>query len=115
MTAMLQHYEQIPWDKQSASQVRMAVRDVVEWSEDLRGEPLAQLDAQLLAQGLPTLSAMRSTTYRKAIEILARGKIRNEREWHVLNGLITNTADLTLTATERDQADRLVHEYRRKA
>ena len=110
----LQEFERIEWNRSSLAGIRMAARDAVEWSKDLAGEQLAKLDAELASQGLPTLTAMRNVNYRKALAVLERGAVRNDEEWHMLNGLVADTSDLTLTSVEREQADRLVNEYRSK-
>ena len=92
----------------------MAARDVVEMCQDLSGDELARLDSQLVSKGLPTMTAMRNTTYRKALAVLARGSVRTEEEWHVLNGFVVNQDDGVLSPTERKEADRLIHEFRQK-
>jgi hypothetical protein len=92
----------------------MAVRDAVEWCQDLAGERLVSLDSELASKGLPTLSAMRNSTYRKALVVLARGRVRTEEEWHLLNAFVVNGADGVLSPTERENADRLIHEFRQK-
>lgn len=92
----------------------MATRDAVEMSQDLAGEQLARLDSELASKGLPTLSAMRNATYRKALAVLARGRVRTEEEWHLLNAFVVNAADGVLSPTELKNADRLIHEFRQK-
>jgi hypothetical protein len=92
----------------------MAARDAVELSQDLAGEQLVSLDSELASKGLPTLSAMRNATYRRALAVLARGRVRTEEEWHMLNAFVVNDADGVLSPTERKDADRLIHEFRQK-
>ena len=92
----------------------MAARDAVEWCQDLAGEQLAGLDSELASKGLPTLSAMRNATYRKALAVLARGSVRTEEEWYLLNAFVVNGADGVLSPAERKDADRLIHEFRPK-
>lgn len=77
-------------------------------------EQLTTLDSQLASEGVPTLSAMRNVNYRTAIAVLERGAVRTEEEWHILNGFISDTADRTLTPVERQQAERLLSEYRQE-
>jgi len=92
----------------------MATRDAVEMSQDLAGEQLARLDSELASKGLPTLSAMRNATYRKALAVLARGRVRTEEEWHLLNAFVVNAADGVLSPTELKNADRLIRQFRQK-
>jgi hypothetical protein len=92
----------------------MAARDAVEWCQDLAGEELVRLDSELAAKGLPTLSAMRNAMCRKALAVLTRGRVRTEEEWCLLNGFVANDADRVLSPTERNDAERLVHEFRQK-
>jgi hypothetical protein len=108
-------FKDVPLDDAPIIGLRMAAGDMVEWCQDLAGEPLARLDAMLAAAGLPTLTAMRNSEYRDSLSILARNKVSNEREWHVLSRFVVDTADGLLSAAERRQAERLVGEYRRRA
>jgi hypothetical protein len=106
--------ERTPWERYPLAWIRVAARDVVEMCQDIAGEELARLDSELASKGLPTMSAMRNATYRKALAVLARGRVRTEEEWHVLNGFVVNQGDGVLSPTERQDADRLMHEFRRK-
>ena len=49
----------VPWERASVPGLRMAARDFVEWCEDVSGDQLIALDAQLDAAGAPTLTAVR--------------------------------------------------------
>ena len=93
----------------------MVAADMVECCQDLVGDDLSTLDGLLRAQQLPTLTAMRDRSYRRALQILARDAIRNESEWHVLNAYVTDVEDRVLSPEERARADRLLHEYRRRS
>jgi hypothetical protein len=110
---IVQEFERIEWNLPPRA-IKMVVSDVVEWSRDLTGEQLMILDSQLASEGLPTLSAMRNANYRTAIAVLDRGAVRNQEEWHILNALVSDTADRTLSTVERQQAERLLSEYRRE-
>ena len=70
------------------------------------------VDSELGSKGLPTLSAMRHATYRKALGVLARGRVRTEEEWHLLNGFVVDEGDGVLSAKERADMDRLLNEFR---
>jgi hypothetical protein len=92
----------------SLSGLREAARDMVEWSRDLEGEALVQIDADLLEVHAPTLTQMRDKRYRAFSRILARGRIRSEDEYRLVEGLLAETS---LPATEVDEVTRLQHEY----
>ncbi len=106
-------FQRIEWNQAPLSEIRMAAADAVEWCQDVTGDQLARLDGELASEGLPTLTAMRHTKYRQALRVLARNKIRNESEWHLLNGFIADTADRTLSPQEREHAGRLLDTYPR--
>jgi hypothetical protein len=58
--AMLRSLEESVTASSSLRGLKEATRDMLEWSQDLHGEQLAELDRQLSAAGLPTLSEMRA-------------------------------------------------------
>jgi hypothetical protein len=107
-------FDQIRWKEAPLAGLRMAAADMVEWCQDVGGEDLVRLDTQLKTAQIPTLTAMRDRNYRRALQILARNAIRNEHEWHVLNGFVANVEDRVLSSMERAQAARLLLEYRRE-
>ena len=112
--SLLTQLEGISWERASLAGIRMAASDMVEWCRDLKGDQLASLDSELSSAGLPTLSAMRDASYRKAVPILERGQVRTETEWHLLSSLVADGGDRVLSAEERAQAARLLSEYRRE-
>ncbi len=88
--------------------LREAARDMVEWSRDLEGEAVTKLDAALSAAGAPTLTQMRDKRYRAFAKIIARGRIGNDDEYRLVEGLL---AEATLPDQQVDEATRLQHEY----
>jgi hypothetical protein len=92
----------------SLSGLREAARDMVEWSRDLDDDDLAKLDVALSAAGAPTLTQMRDKRYRTLAKILARGRIRTDDEYRLVEGLL---ADCVLPDHQVDEATRLQHEY----
>jgi hypothetical protein len=52
--------------------------------------------------------------YRKILAILGRGRIRTEEEWRLVNGVLSDAVDQSLTLVERATADRIVHEFELK-
>ena len=59
-TTMLRSIEESVTASPSSRGLNEAARDMLEWSQDIHGEQLAELDNQLSAAGLPTLSEMRA-------------------------------------------------------
>jgi hypothetical protein len=55
----LQGIEAIDWERWPRRGINESVADIVEWSRDISGEDLVNLDTQLIAAGLPSLSQVR--------------------------------------------------------
>lgn len=92
--------------------VRQAASDVVEWSQDIRGESLARLDAALAELSLPTVTLMRSKANRRFTRILVRGRIRSEDEYRLVNARAADMAR-ELADSDRALAERLLAAFRR--
>ena len=89
----------------------MAARDFVEWCQNLPEAAVQLLDSELDVAGAPTLTAMRGRDRRQLLALLRRGRIQSEREWHMVNGVLADTADKTLSAIQRKRASQLLREY----
>ena len=87
------------------AQARMAASDIIEMAQDIRGDWLSNLDAALEASGLPTLSAMRNTQYRKLLRILTTGKIGSESEHRLVIAALANLDSGELSNSERIQLE----------
>jgi hypothetical protein len=98
----------------SMRQARMLVRDFLEWSQDIRGEQLSDLDGSLGAAGLPTLSLMRAKEDAALARILVRGRILTEEEFQLVNARVADTAS-TLEPGDRRLAEHLVSAFRARA
>ena len=105
----------VQWERTPTTGLRTAARDLVEWCQDVSGDALSELDAELSRASAPTLTAMRHAGYRSALAVLSRGEIRTEEEWHLLNALLTDTANRTLSPAEREDATRLALDYEARA
>jgi hypothetical protein len=90
---------------------RQAAGDTVEMCQDLSSAAVAQLDAELLAANLPTLTQMRNRQFRKIQAILDRGAIRSEAQYRLLDSVLSDTAGTILTEAERVRADQLLAAY----
>ena len=91
--------------------LREAASDVVEMLQDLHGPQLAAFDARLAKAGAPTLSDMRSRTAENVFKILIRSQIRNDDEWRLLNGVLSNVNDRLLDEPTRELANRILSAY----
>jgi hypothetical protein len=60
-SSMLESLEESVASSTSLPGLRDAARDMMEWSQDLHGQSLRELDEHLSASGLPTLTEMRAT------------------------------------------------------
>jgi len=91
--------------------IRQATNDFIEWTSDFSEEALAELDNDLSARNLPTMTAMRDRSYRKAQVAISRRRISNDTEWYLLNGLISQVDGSSLSRDERTIAEDLVARY----
>ncbi len=60
LAPMLRSIEACVAASDSMPGLREAARDMVEWSQDLQGQSLVELDDRLASAGLPTLTEMRA-------------------------------------------------------
>ena len=99
-------------DVKSMSAARMVVQDLLEWSQDLHGRELADLDERLAADSLPTLSLMRSRQDAQFGKILQRGFVSTEGEYQLLSARLADT-DSPLSSADRSLAERLLAAFSR--
>lgn len=85
----------------SVSGMRQVVADLLEWSQDLGGARLAELDARLSAKTLPTLALMRARADRQLVAIFVRGCISDEDEYRLV---VARSADMASDLSEADRA-----------
>jgi hypothetical protein len=90
---------------------RMLVSDLLEWTQDLTGPALAELDQSLAAFALPTLTLMRSREDKQFASILGRGTILTEDEYRLVNTRLGDTAS-ALSDTDRLLGERLLALFR---
>jgi hypothetical protein len=85
----------------------MLVRDLTEWSQDLAGKALDQLNHCLATENLPTLSLLRSREDNAFCRILERNEIRTEDEYRLVNARVSN-ASSALPTPDREMAEHLL-------
>jgi hypothetical protein len=79
--------------------LRMAINDCIEMTAPWPPEKVAALDAELRANGLLTLTALRRRYSRRLHAILKRGRIRSEVEYYLVRGAIEDPEITTDQAT----------------
>jgi hypothetical protein len=92
--------------------IRQVVSDLLEWSQDLKGAALDELNAKLNDKGLPTLTLMRVRANKQLADILVRGLIRDEDEYRLVSARRSDV-DSDLSESDRALADRLLAEFER--
>ncbi len=96
--------------KRAATALRLALRDCLELSAAFRPAQIRAADEALAARGLPTLSQVRITHWRRPRAALERGAIRGEAERVAVRGLADSATDPALRA--RCEAMLAAHEGR---
>jgi hypothetical protein len=94
--------------------LKQAINDTIEDSSDFSVERVQQLDAELASKGIITLSILRKRYWGKYKAILKRGKIRNETEYYLINGVLCDTS-AAVSDNERETLSSLINEYEQKA
>lgn len=64
-----------------------AIGDIVELTEGISAKDLSAFDEALIAEGLPSLSAVRARFGRAVAAIFRRGEIRSEDEYYALRNV----------------------------
>jgi len=92
--------------------LRTITGDLLEWSQDVGGEQLYELDSRLSSAGLPTLSAMRSAAHRRFADLLCRERIKSGDDARFLEARLSDVGPTGPSAAEREIANRLLLAYR---
>jgi hypothetical protein len=90
----------------SLRQGRSVVRDLLEWTQDVGGAALAEVDGRLSAEGLPSLSLMRSRHAGAVARILTRGVLQSEDDYRTVAASLADTAS-PLSSADRALAEQL--------
>lgn len=100
--------------KSSLKGWRMAVNDCIEMTGHWSTERVIAMDAALRKAGIVTLSEIRRRYSTRLASILKRGTIRGEVEYHLVAGLVADTAS-NLSAEERFKLQVLVSNFEQSA
>ena len=98
----------------AASGLRMAVNDCVEMSSHWPPQQVSSLDAELRPKGLVTLSQVRQRYWGRYAAVLKRGRIRNDVEYYVVQGVLADQA-LGMDINERERLQALASAYEESA
>lgn len=94
--------------KRAREGLRMAINDCIEMTAPWSPEKVAALDAELRANGLLTLSAIRRRYSRRLHSVLKRGRIRTEVEYYLVRGALE---DPGITADEANAMQSLLEAF----
>jgi hypothetical protein len=92
--------------------LRQAVNDTVEETSNWSAEARAALDDALRGAGIMTLSEITRRYAARYKGILKRGKIRNDTEYYLVNGILTDQGS-SISDEERQRIQELVDDYER--
>ena len=95
----------------SLSQLRMVLSDMLEWTQDINGAELEEINTNLASMGLPTLSLMRDENYKKLIKIISKGKIGNDSEYNLIMTYLNDIDKSCLSENEISKANKLLFDY----
>lgn len=94
----------------SLKAARTIASDLLEWTQDLSGQALADLDQSLAERGLPTLSLMRSRADAWLAQIFQRGRIASHDEYRLVNARLADTAS-SLSDGDRALGEQLLADF----
>ena len=93
----------------SLAGLRMAAGDVVEMTAGLIHPERSEVDRQLADAGAPSIATMRMRRSRELKEILSRGRIASDAEFHVVRGF----AEIVDSAEEAASLWTMIERYER--
>ncbi|WCN09957.1 hypothetical protein [Marinomonas mediterranea] len=91
--------------------LRMAANDMAETYEDLKEVQIAELDALLKKNDLPTISQMYNKKYRKFLSIISSASISSDNDFRLVSSFVGSVDNDLISSKERDIAERLMANY----
>jgi len=85
--------------------------DLLEWASGLNRQQQDELGNQLVAKGLPRLSVLIATSYKRVHRVLGRKRLKSEEEYRLLSGILTNVEQEVLDEREVNLANTLLHAW----
>lgn len=107
-----QHIEAVLRRISSKRDIEVVVGDLLEWARSLAPTDVATVDSLLAGRDLPTLSRMLSVEDIRFRGIIARGKVRNDDEYRLLDARLGDMTPNGPTTLEREMAGRLLATYK---
>ena len=98
-------------DSNSKSGLRMAAKDMAEVYEDLDSGDILKLDEKLLDKSLPSLTQMYQKSFRDFLKILSKGRITNDDQFRLVNSLVSNIDNSSISDEDRSIAEALMVKY----
>ena len=92
--------------------LRQAVQGHLEDFQEFSPDQVAELDQQLRAQGIVTLTELRWRHSRQYAEVRDRGSIENESEYYLVKGIVEEIGPV-LWDEEREILDAMTRRYER--
>ena len=96
------------------SGMRMATRDMLEMTRDLSRAKTRAINRRLKKQSVVTLSDMRGRHWKLVPKILARRRIRNDEEYHLVIERLNDVSSSGFHRTDREKANTMVRGYEGK-
>jgi hypothetical protein len=93
--------------------LRQAVHGHLEDFQDFSPEQVAELDQELRAQGIVSLTELRWRHSRQYAEVRDRGSIENESEYYLVKGILEEVGPM-LWDEEREILDAMTRRYERR-
>jgi len=91
--------------------INSLVSDLLEMSEDFKGEKLDTLNEILQSKKLPTLTYMRAKKSRLVLSIISRGAIKTDDEFRLLNSFLDDAIGKNTDSKTIETIDALLFEY----
>jgi hypothetical protein len=99
--------------KRAVQGLRQAFGDILESTKRLDPAEVKKIDAALENHNLVTLSDLRRRFSRVYANIVKRGRIRNETEYHLVRGIIESGSQ-GMTSRELDNIGKMIAEFEEK-
>jgi L-fucose isomerase-like protein len=97
----------------AASSLQMMINDCIEMSSGWPGARVSGVDADLLSNGIITLTELRRRYSRDYATIIKRGRINNEEEYYLLKGVLDGVA-FNMTPFELEHLTNILNAYERE-
>jgi hypothetical protein len=88
--------------------LREAVDDLMEATQDLKGDQLEELDSALQAAGAPTVTDLHRRRTRRVLEVLRAGEVASDQEYRLLAAVLSDVDSPMLSPSDRRLAETLL-------